>query len=133
MRIYKLTNFTHQLNAALGSGKYTDITYDEVWRHIDDGTIFEFLRERLEFSLAITALRPVDRLELLLEWDNLRGCIDPFYYDAHRSGLCLLVSYLLAGIAFRSQNRDYRLTLETCGAAVSGGELNSGPDEDCTA
>jgi len=124
MRIYKLTNFAHHLNAALGSGEFHDVTYDDVWRHIDDGTIFEFLNERVGFSPAISALEPADRLELMLEWDSMRGCVEPFKFNGHRRGLCLLVGYLLEGIARRSQHRDYRLTLEMCGAAVPGGELN---------
>jgi hypothetical protein len=125
MRIYKLTNFAHELNAALGSGKFRDITYGDVWKHIDDGTIFEFLSDRLGIAVPLSALGPADRLELLLEWDSLGGCVEPFRFDGHRSGLCLLVGYLLEGIARRSQNRDYRLTPEMCGAAVPGGQPNS--------
>jgi len=124
MRIYKLTNFAHSLNAALGSGEFHDITYNDVWRHIDDGSIFEFLSARLGIAVTLSTLQPVDRLELLLEWDSLRGCVEPFRFDGHRCGLCLLVGYLLEGIARRSQSRDYRLTLETCGAAVPGGQTD---------
>lgn len=124
MRIYKLTNLAHDLNAALGSGKFQDITYEEVWEHIDDGTIFEFLNERLGFSMAISALAPIDRFEILLDWDSLRTCVEPFKFNGHHNGLCLLVGYLLESIARRAQYRDYRLTLEMCGAAVPGGELN---------
>lgn len=125
MRIYKLTNFAQHLNAALASGQFHDVSDGDVWKRIEDGSIFEFLQGRLGFSLAISALQPVDRLELVLEWDFLRDCVEPFCSDGQRNGLCLLVGYLLEGIARRSQNRDYRLTLETCGAAVPGGELNS--------
>jgi hypothetical protein len=125
MRIYKLTHLAHHLNAALGCGEFHDITYQDVWRHIDDGTIFEFLSDRLGIAVPLSALQPVDRLELMLDWDNLRGCVEPFPFDGHRNGLCLLVGYLLEGIARRSQDRNYRLTLETCGRAVPGGELNS--------
>lgn len=125
MRIYKLTNIAHELNAANGSGEFHDITYDDVWRRIDDVTIFSFLSERLGIGVPLSALGPADRLELLLEWESLRGCVEPFRFDGHRNGLCLLVGYLLEGIARRAQNRDYRLTLEMCGAAVPGGELNS--------
>jgi hypothetical protein len=124
MRIYKLTNFAHSLNAALGSGEFHDVTYDDVWRRIDDGTIFSFLSDGLGIAVPLSPLGPADRLELLLEWDNMRGCVEPFRFDGHGNGLCPLVGDLLEGIARRSQNRDYRMTLETCGAAVPGGELN---------
>jgi len=124
MRIYKLSHLAQALNSALGSGRYPDITYNVVRERIDDGTIFEFLNERVGFSPAISALGPADRLELMLEWDSMRGCVESFKLNGHRCGLCLLVGYLLEGIARRSQHRDYRLTLEMCGAAVPGGELN---------
>ena len=118
MRIYKLTNFAQHLNAALASGEFHDVSDDDVWRCIEDGSIFEFLEGRLGFSLAISALQPVDRLELMLEWESMRDCVEPFKFGSHRLGFCLLIGYLLEVIARRSQNRDYRLTLETCGAAV---------------
>ena len=120
MRIYKLTNLLLDLTVAFDSEKPPDITNDDVWRHVDDGTIFEYLNDRLGFSGAISVLEPVDRLELMLEWDNLRQRIEPF----SRNGLRMLVHYLAEGIVRRCESRDYRLTLETCGAAVSGGELD---------
>ena len=125
MRIYKLTNLAHELSVALASGESHDVSYSDVWERIEDGLIFEFLQDRLGFSLAISALGPADRLELMLEWESLRGCVEPFKFHSHRLGLCLLIGYLLEGIARRSQDRDYRLTLEMCGAAVPGGELNA--------
>ena len=125
MRIYKLTNFAQHLNTALASGQFHDVSDGDVWKRIEDGSIFEFLQDRLGFSLAISALGPADRLELMLEWESMRDCVEPFKFDSHRLGLCLLIGYLLEGIARRSQDRDYRLTLEMCGAAVPGGGLDS--------
>lgn len=125
MRIYKLTNFAQQLNDALGSGKFNDITQYDVWSRIEDGTIFSYLSDRLDIRVPLSTLSPVDRFELLLDWDQMRGCVEPVRFGGEGSGLCVLISYLLAGIAFRSQNPNYRLTLEMCGAAVPGGELNS--------
>ncbi len=123
MRIYKLAHLAQALTEAIGSGKFQDITYNDVWERIDDGTIFSFLSERLGIAVLVSTLTPVDRLELLLEWDAFHLELLPF--NGHRSGLRLLVGYLLEGIILRAQNRDYRLTLEMCGAAVPGGELNS--------
>ncbi len=118
MRIYKLTYIAHELNAALGSGRFHDISYDEVWRHIDDGTIFTFLGDRLNLAVPFSVLGPVDRIELLLEWDEYRGCVEPFRFDGHRSGLCLLVAYLLQGIMRRSREPRYRLLPEKFDAAL---------------
>ena len=125
MRIYKLTNLAQQLNDALGSGKFHDIATNDVWSRIEEGRIFDYLSERLDLRVPLSTLSPMDRLELLLDWDNMRGCVEPVRFGRSGSnGLCVLISYLLAGIAFRSQNADYRLTLEMCGAAVPGGESN---------
>lgn len=85
MRIYKLANLAQFLNDALGSGRYSDSSREDVCRRIDDGTIVEFLQEPLGFCLPITALAPVDRLELLLERDDMCSTADPFRFDATRS------------------------------------------------
>lgn len=124
MRIYKLTNLVLDLVAALDSEEPPDITNDDVRRGIEDGAIFEFLNNRLGFSGAISVLEPVDRLELTLEWDHLRGRMEPFSYDLARNGLRMLVDLLMEGIVRRTERRNYHLSQETCGAAVSGGELN---------
>lgn len=41
-----LTLLILHLNSLLDSGKYDNITVDEVKRHIDDGSILRFLRQR---------------------------------------------------------------------------------------
>ncbi|MBI4718555.1 MAG: hypothetical protein HY763_12170 [Planctomycetes bacterium] len=124
MRIYKLTNFVLDLIAALDSGRCQDVTLEEVRQQVVDGTVFEFLNRRLEFNGALSVLEPVDRLELLLEWEMLHARMGPYVYQGLRNGLCVLLNYLLEGIARRAETRDYRLTPETCGAAVAGGEGN---------
>lgn len=122
MRIYKRSYLARELNAALGSGQFHDITYDDVWRRIEDGTIFKFLERRLDFRVMLSTPQPIDRLELLLDWDSLRGCVEPFRFDGHRNGLCLLIGYLLEGISRRSQDRNYRLTMEICSKGIPGDE-----------
>lgn len=119
MRIYKLSCLAHDLTVALASGKFHYISEDDVWDHIEDSSIFEYLKEQLGYGMAISALAPIDKLELLVEWENMRDCVEPLRFDTHRFGLCLLICYLQEGIARRAQNRNYRLSEETCGAAVS--------------
>lgn len=118
MRFTKLTYIAHELTAALGSGRFHDITDDEVWEHIDDGTIFEFLRERLDFMVSLSVLGPVDRIELLIEWEQMRGCEEPFRFNGHHNGLPVLVAYLLQGVRLRADNPRYRLVLEHFNAAL---------------
>lgn len=124
MRLHKITCLAQQLNAALGSGKYHDITYKDVWRQIDGGRIFEFLIERLGIAVPLSLLDPVDRLELEMEWDSMRTCVEPFRFDGHHSGLCLLVGYMLEGIARRAGNRDYRLTPELFSRVLKGDDAH---------
>lgn len=125
MRVCRLSNVAHELNAALGSGRFRDITMADVRKHIDQCTIFEFLSERLGIGVPLSVLSPVDRLELSLDWDSMSGCVERFRFDGHLNGLCLLNGYLLKGIARRSVNTRYRLTPERSGKAEPGG----GPDE----
>jgi len=122
MRIYKLTNFAHELNAALGSRRFQDISAAVVWKHIEDETIFEFLAERLGIGVIISTLSPIDRLEFILEWDSLRGYVEPFRFDGDLNGLCLLNGYLLEGIARRAQNPNHRLTFEAAIPNLPGDE-----------
>ena len=112
MRIHKLTTAAQHLNAALGSGRFNDIGYDDVVNRIVDGSIFQFLRDRLQMMVTLSLLGPADRLELLMEWEDMIGCIDRFRFDGHKNGLCLLIGFLLEGIARRSYSSRHRLTDE---------------------
>lgn len=117
MRIYKLTIMASQLVGAVGSGRFNDISYEEVRDRIDDESIFDFLIERLEIGVPLSVLTPVDKLELLYEWSQLITCVEPLPFDGHRNGLCLLVAYILEGIQRRASNAAYRLTDETASKA----------------
>lgn len=114
MRMYKLTSFALELNVAIASGRYQDITDEEVQRHIEDETIFQFLSKRLDIAGPLSILTPVDRLELLIEWGRVREYVKAFGYDTGRHGLCLLVAYLITGMAMRAELPNYRLTPEMC-------------------
>lgn len=119
MRIFKLTNLVLDLNEVFHSGIPLEISSDAVNRHIEQGTIFEFLIARLPCSGSIAVLDPVDRLELLLEWNHLYQRRDRFGLDRFRNGWCLMVWYVMEGIARRCERKGYRLSTETCGAAFA--------------
>ena len=118
MRIYRLTRLAIALLSALESKTFGDLSRGELERHIEEGTIFELLDRRIERRVALTTLKPVDRLKLALEWQSLMGCAEFFEADDRRGGVLQLVGYLLEGIARRAQDARYRLSSETCGAAV---------------
>lgn len=101
MWISKLSGLAFYLNGALGSGKYEDISVEDVKDAIWKSTIFEYLDERLGLDSGLDLLTPEDRKELNEEWldflvinERRKLCVD-------RNGLCLLVAFLLEGIQRR--------------------------------
>jgi hypothetical protein len=112
MRIYKLTIVASAISDALGSGRFNHITHHDIKKKIVEGTIFHFLSEDLDLLVPISVLEPVDKLELLYEWENLFGCVEPYRFDAHRNGLCFLLGYLLEGIQRRASDPTHRLGTE---------------------
>ena len=104
MRISQFTLLAFQLNGGLDTEKYNDITTDDVEKHIEDGTIFGFLKSTLE-GFDDSLLDPDDRDELIEEWkqnvntidEGRKMCVD-------KNGLCLLVAYLLEGIQRRASD-----------------------------
>lgn len=101
MEITKLTALGFYLNGALGSGQYDDVSISAVKQAIDDGTIFDFLEDRLGKDVDLSILYNDDRAELLDEWQRIRNAVDEGRKFAIREGspgLCLLVAYLLEGI-----------------------------------
>lgn len=101
MNHYALTLLVLQLNQLLDSGKYDKISIEEVRKHIDDGTICRFLRDRAGKDIDLSA-----HLE-----EKTFGDFEKFYvrhlqslYDAYsgkerekwgveRKGLCLLIAW----------------------------------------
>ena len=99
MKIIALTHIAFQLNGAVGSGRYDDITIAEVKKHIREGTILEFLVSRMGEDLDIGLISPLQRLELVLQWSEFVECIhESRKLCVDRGGLCLLMAYLLEGI-----------------------------------
>ena len=102
MGISKLCLLGFYLNGALGSGKYDDISIDEVKSAIEDGSIFQFLEKRLGDDLDPSILDSSERSELMEEWaSNVKNLDEREDCAVVRNGLCLLVAYLLQGIQAR--------------------------------
>ncbi len=112
MRIYKLTVPAQRIVQLLDAGQIDRISVDELVSSLGQGRIFELLCERLEIAVPLSMLTPVDRLELLMEWTDLEAAHAPHDLGLERSGLCLLLYWLLEGIHRRASNSDYRLTSE---------------------
>jgi len=93
---------TH-LNGAIDSGKYDHIDTTVVLTHVNDGDVFAFLGSELgeDVEYALSKLTDVDRHRLLHHWRTLAEAYDPAQFHVRRSGLALLVAYLLHLIAIR--------------------------------
>lgn len=105
MRITNLTFLAFYLNAALDTGKYTDVSYQEVADHIDDGTIFNFLQKRLAGEIDLSIFDEGMKKELVQEWQDILNAVSARRkFGVEKNGLCLLVAYLLEGIQRRQDN-----------------------------
>jgi hypothetical protein len=103
VRITQLTFLGFYLNGALGSGKYEDISIEEVKERIRDRTIFDYLKTKLGSDVDITALSHEERRVLNEEWTDMADAIDEARkMGVDRNGLCLLMAYILEGIQRRA-------------------------------
>jgi hypothetical protein len=105
MRITNLTFLAFYLNGALDTGKYGNINYTEVASHIEDGTIFDFLKKRLAGDIDLSIFNDEMKKELVEEWQGILNAVSARRkFGVEKNGLCLLVAYLLEGIQRRQDN-----------------------------
>jgi len=99
MRLSKLTFLAFYLNGAVDTGKYDDISIDDVQREIVAGTIFDYLGKTLGEDIDLSVLEAPDRAALLTEWQDLEAAVNARRkFGIEHKGLTLLVAYLLEGI-----------------------------------
>ena len=85
-----------QLNGAADSGEHDDITTAVVLRELHAGQIFDFLVQKLPSDVwAVSKVTDVDRHTLSKYWRQMAEAYEPAQFHVHRSGLALLVAYLL--------------------------------------
>ena len=105
LRITNLTFLAFYLNSALDTGRYADITCDEVQAEVERGTIFDFLADRLGKDMDLSILDDAKRSALCAEWlDMLRSVSARRKFGVENNGLCLLMSYCLEGIQRRQDD-----------------------------
>jgi hypothetical protein len=103
VRITELTFLGFYLNGALGSGKYDDISVEEVKERIRDRTIFDYLKTRLGPDIDVTGVSSEARGEVNEEWADMADALDEARkMGVDRNGLCLLMAYILEGIQRRT-------------------------------
>ncbi len=102
MRVTQLTFLAFQLNGALGSGRYDNVSIPCIKKAIEDGTVLDFLDSRMGSDIDLSLLEESDRAELLKEWRSVVNAVDENRkMCVEKNGLCLLVAYLLEGIQQR--------------------------------
>ena len=85
-----------QLNGAAGSGHFDHITATAVMRECQGGNVFEFLSRELPPGVWESASSTdVDRHKLSQHRQMLARAYEPAQFHVSRSGLALLVTYLL--------------------------------------
>lgn len=112
MRLHKLTILSSYLIRALEETHGRPVPAEEFCNRIFDGTIFTFLSERFGLMVGVSVLTPVDKLELLMEWEDMALAFPPGEMGLKRDGLLLLLRYLMEGIQRRSVSSRHRLTDE---------------------
>jgi hypothetical protein len=91
------------LNGANDSGKYDHLDTAAVLEHVNSGDVFEFLATELgpDVEYGLAKLTDVHRHKLLHHWRTMAAAYDTYQFHVRRSGLALLVAYLLHLIGVR--------------------------------
>ncbi len=96
MKLLWVTYFILNINGAIETGKYQDVSVEEVEEHIDGGGLIPYLRERLGGDLDLSFLKEQDAQELNAKLNDIlaaqRGN-ERRKWGIEKSGLCLLVAW----------------------------------------
>ena len=87
---------TH-LNGAADSRKYDHIDTDTVLQHVRQGDVFDYLGRELgkDIAYALEKLDDTERHRLLQHCQFMATGYEPSQFHVRRSGLALMVAYLL--------------------------------------
>lgn len=98
MNKYKFTYLLWQFNMLLDSGKYDDITVEQIKERIRNNTIAAFLKNTFpdgDFSM----IEAKEWAYLSKEWEGLADVVDEQRkMGVVNRGLCLLLGYTINGI-----------------------------------
>ena len=104
MKISTLTFISFYFNSAIDTGRYDDLSIEEVRREIQAGTIFRFLAKKLGTDIDLSILDDRTEAELLAEWQDMEIAIPARKkFGVENRGLPLLAAYLLEGIQSRAR------------------------------
>lgn len=106
MNLAYLVTFIYEINGAIDTGKYQDISIEEVEEHIEKGDLLPFLKDRFGedvdlslFDLAPNGIKLADELNTKLQnyLETLKGF--EYKYLVENNGLCLLIAWMTEMIA----------------------------------
>ena len=100
--ICSLTCMIFWLNASLGTGKGSNITFADVYREIDRGTLFTFLERELGPMPTLSMLRPSGTHEqaalfaaAMRKMEGWEGNEDKILLSGHEhNGVCLVIGLI---------------------------------------
>ena len=107
MRIHKLTIPAQRIVQRLDAGKHQPLSVEEVVDALQDGSIFELLCERMDLMVPLSILTPIDRLELLMEWQEFELTYTPGEIGVTENGFQWVLYFLLEGIQRRMTTPEY--------------------------
>jgi hypothetical protein len=99
MRLTKITMLLFELNHALDTGKYGDISKQEVYEAIRTASVPQLLKRHLGDDVDLSLHTPEDWADFHEEWESMVNAIDPSRkFGVSNNGLCLLIAYLIQRI-----------------------------------
>ncbi len=99
MRLSALTAIGFYINGALGSGKYNDISIQDVKKQLENHNLFKFIEEKLGMDVDTSHLSSEDKKELSEEWLDMSLSIDEGRkLCVDKNGLALITAYILESI-----------------------------------
>jgi hypothetical protein len=99
MKTQNIQQLLYELISLLDSGKCDTIGIDEVWRHVNKGTIHSFLVDRFGTEIDLSYMDDNDWSTLTEEGKGFHNAIDAARkFGVHKRGLCLLMAYTLQSL-----------------------------------
>lgn len=96
MQSYKFLFLVWEFIALMDTGKYDDITVDEVKNQASAGTIASYMVSKFGKDADFSLMEPQDWTDLAEEWERFENAIDEQRKMGIRNrGICLLQAYAL--------------------------------------
>lgn len=107
MKSYKYAFLLWQFISLADRKQYDTITFDEVFKHADAGTIPSFLIDRFGSDLDLSIMEPSDWASLSEEWASFANAIDAERkFGVSNRGVCLLMAYAMQSLELKRREGE---------------------------